>query len=218
MTRGRLLILGAGGHGKVAADCAASEGRWSDIGFYDDRWPSLSSCGPWPVLGASDDLLRMEKTAAAFVAIGDAEMRLAWIARLRTAGFQLATLVHARAVVSAEASIGLAAIVVAGAIVNIGARLEEGVIINTGATVDHDCEIGAGAHICPGAHLAGSVTVGRAAWIGIGASVRQGVAIGAGAIIGAGAAVVGPIGEGVTAVGVPARPMARREKDKGGKC
>jgi sugar O-acyltransferase (sialic acid O-acetyltransferase NeuD family) len=208
----RLLILGAGGHGKVSADCAAEQGRWSGIEFYDDRWPNLEACAHWPVAGTGEDLLRQPVEACdAFVAIGDAETRLAWIARIQKAGLPLATIIHPRAAVSVGAALAPGVLVVAGAVVNIGARLDEGVIVNTGATVDHDCVMEAGAHICPGVHLAGNVDVGRAAWIGIGASVRQGVKIGAGATIGAGAVVVADIPRGVTAIGVPAKPRASKE-------
>ena len=205
-----LLILGAGGHGKVAADCATAQGAWGRIEFFDDRWPALQNCADWPVIGTGEALLRRkDDLVEAFVAIGDGETRLAWIARLREAGLKLATIVHPRAILSPRASLGPASLIVAGAIVNIGARLGEGAIVNTGATVDHDCFIEAGAHICPGAHLAGDVQVGRAALVGIGASARQGVKIGAGATIGAGAAVVSDIGASVTASGVPARPMPK---------
>lgn len=212
MSPPRLLILGAGGHGKVAADCARAQGAWPGIEFFDERWPALKSCADWPVIGTGADLLRQDRSGAAFIAIGDAATRLDWIARLRAAGFELATIVHPRAIVSPGAAIGPASLIVAGAVVNIGARLEEGVIVNTGATVDHDCALDAGAHICPGAHLAGGVEIGRGAWIGVGAAVRQGIKIGAGAVIGAGAAVVQDIAEGATAHGVPAKPIADSKK------
>jgi sugar O-acyltransferase (sialic acid O-acetyltransferase NeuD family) len=211
----RLLILGAGGHGKVAADCAAEQGLWSAIEFYDDRWPALGVCAHWPVFGTGEDLLRRGRgSGEAFVAIGDATARLAWITRLREAGFGLATIVHPRAVVSSGAVLAPGSLVVAGAVVNIGARLGEGAIVNTGATVDHDCAIAAGAHICPGAHLGGDVEVGRGAWVGIGAVARQGVRIGAGATIGAGAVAVHDIAEGVTAVGAPARPTNKKDDER----
>jgi acetyltransferase-like isoleucine patch superfamily enzyme len=58
--------------------------------------------------------------------------------------------------------------------------------------------------------LAGDVRVGDRSWIGIGASVRQGVRIGDGVIVGAGAAVVSDVPDGLTVVGVPARPMSSR--------
>jgi sugar O-acyltransferase (sialic acid O-acetyltransferase NeuD family) len=208
-----LLILGAGGHGKVAADCAAAQGRWSEIVFYDDRWPAIATCARWPVAGTSQALAKADaKAAEAFVAIGEARLRLEWIERLREFGFRLATIVHPSAIVSPGATIGAASLVVAGAIVNIDARIGEGAIVNTGASLDHDCVIGAGAHICPGARLAGDVSVGSRAWVGIGASVRQGIAIGEDATIGAGAAVVRDVADGATVCGVPARPMRAKEK------
>ena len=48
-----LLILGAGGHGKVVADTAAASGQWERIVFLDDRHPSLEAVLDWPVMGAS---------------------------------------------------------------------------------------------------------------------------------------------------------------------
>ena len=36
----RLAILGASGHGKVAAD-AAEQGGWPSVAFFDDAWPGL---------------------------------------------------------------------------------------------------------------------------------------------------------------------------------
>ena len=50
-----LLLLGAGGHGRVVADIAAATG-WVDVAFLDDRWPALSWNLAWPVLGAFEDL------------------------------------------------------------------------------------------------------------------------------------------------------------------
>ncbi len=46
-----LLILGAGGHGKVVADTAAASGQWERIVFLDDRHPSLEAVLDWPVIG-----------------------------------------------------------------------------------------------------------------------------------------------------------------------
>ena len=45
---GRLIILGASGHGKVAADIAMRSG-YEEILFLDDS-PQAGSCLGWPVL------------------------------------------------------------------------------------------------------------------------------------------------------------------------
>ena len=57
-----------------------------------------------------------------------------------------------------------------------------------------------------GAHLAGGVRVGCGAFIGIGASITQCRAIGDGATVGAGSVVIDDVPAYVTVKGVPARP------------
>ena len=196
-----MAILGAGGHGRVVADCAEAAG-WDEIVFFDDA----SVDGPGPVAGRADDLLeRARDYDGVVVAIGDNATRLAWHRRLQERGLTPAVVIHPRAVVSSRCAIGPGSVLVAGAVVNIGARLGDAVIVNTGATVDHDCVLGDGVHVSPGANLAGGVVVGAESWIGIGAAVREGVQIGARVRIGAGAAVVTSVSDSATVAGVPAR-------------
>jgi sugar O-acyltransferase (sialic acid O-acetyltransferase NeuD family) len=214
MTRGRnLLILGASGHGKVVGDCARASGNWSELLFFDARWPALDACGEWPVAGSDSALI--EKVGPgdnAFVAIGDSAIRIAWLQRLTAAGVGIATVIHPSAVVSRGAVLGPGCLVVASAVVNYGARLGSGCIINTGATVDHDCVLADGVHVCPGANLGGDVHVGEASWIGIGSAVHHGIRIGAGVVVGAGAAVIADVPDRLTMVGVPARPKGESVK------
>lgn len=200
-----LLIIGAGGHGRVLADAALAMRQWQSIAFVDDRVDVQSVSGvPW--LGTSADLERLAQDyRAAAVGIGDARARLQLLERCGQIGFALPQIVHPSAVVSSFASLGDGTVVFAQAAINAGTVVGRGCIVNTGATVDHDCELGDGVHVCPGAHLAGGVIVGSRAWLGIGSCVRQGLQIGADAIVGGGAAVVSNVGPGLTAVGVPAR-------------
>jgi len=207
MTR-TLAVLGAGGHGRVVADCAEAAG-WDRIVFCDDN-PQAKAAGPWVVAGRKPELLA---TAATFdgvvAAIGANRSRLRLTRELAQNGARLAAIVHPRATVSSHARIEVGSVVFAGAVVNIGARLGQAVIVNTGATVDHDCVLEDGVHVSPGAHLAGGVMVGRETWVGIGAAVREGIAIGHQVCVGAGAVVVKPVADGLTVVGNPARPLNR---------
>ena len=201
-----LLILGAGGHGRVAADAARVCGLWTDIAFLDDRYPDLHSLDDHPVLGPLAEAASLqERFPQAVVALGDGRARLRLLAELRRAGFDLTALVHPAAVVSPGAVLGAGTVVFAGCVINPGAEVGEGCIINTAATVDHDCRLGAGVHLSPGVHLGGNVTVGEYSWLGVGASVRNGIVIGREVMVGVGAAVIHDLPDGVTAVGVPAR-------------
>lgn len=207
----RLAILGASGHGKVAADIAIQRG-WKTIAFYDDAWPDKTMLEGWPVEGTSLDLLqRLTSYDAIFVAVGNNQARSRQLARLLDARAPLATLIHPAAILSPFATLGEGVMLVAGAIVNAFASLDRGCIVNSGATVGHDCVLGECVHVAPGANIGGGTRIGDRSWIGIGSAVRQGMQIDTDVTVGAGAVVIGPVAKGQTVIGIPARPLRERE-------
>ncbi len=207
-----LLILGAGGHGKVLADTASSTGCWNKIAFLDDRYPAISSVLSWPVLGTF-------RQAAAFlgeyseltVAVGDNPLRVRLLRQFAGSGFGLPVIIHPTAFVSKGAVLEAGSVIFAQAAVNTGAKIGIGSIINTGATVDHDCVLGDGVHISPGVHLAGEVDVGNYSWLGIGAAVIQQISIGKNAVIGAGTVVIADVPANATVAGVPGRVVKKND-------
>ena len=210
-----LLIIGAGGHGRVLADVAMCTQRWSRLAFADDRGAALGEPLGLEVVGTCADL---ERLAAQFdalaVGIGNAVARLRFLKQIEALGYPLPVIVHPTAYVSSFARLGAGTVVFPQAVVNAGAVLGAGCIVNTGATVDHDCQLADAVHVCPGAHLAGDVQVGLRCWIGIGACVREGMCIGDDVCVGAGGAVVTHLASGVTVVGVPARQRVPRSVDR----
>jgi len=193
----------------VVADAARASGDYEVAGFIDDVHPERSGeefCGA-TILGGREqlDVLLAQGVNKLVLGIGDCQARLALSESTRGKGYQLVAVIHPRACVAADASVGRGTVILAGAIVNSAARIGENVIVNTSASVDHECSIADGAHIGPGVHLGGRVFVGRGTWIGIGATIKDRVSIGARAVVGAGAVVVGDIPDGVLAYGVPAR-------------
>jgi sugar O-acyltransferase (sialic acid O-acetyltransferase NeuD family) len=203
-----LAILGAGGHGRVVADCAERLG-WSRIAFFDDN-PRAEKPTPWALAGTGADLLASIAEFDAFiVGIGINRIRLERHQALAAAGGTAATLIHPAATVSRHVSIGAGSVVFAGAVVNIGATVGQACILNTGCGIDHDDRLADGVHVSPGAHLGGGVTVGASSWIGLGASVREGVSIGRDVMVGAGAVVVRAVPDFMQVVGNPARELKR---------
>lgn len=203
----RLAILGASGHGKVVADVAECCG-WSELVFFDDAWPTRTTNGVWTIVGNTESLLAcLEEFDGVIVGIGNNRIRQEKMQMLMRKGARLISLLHPHAVVSRHAVVGTGSVIMAGAVINVGSVIGLGAILNTSSSVDHDCSLGDFVHVSPGANLAGGVEVGQRSWIGIGASVRQLVKIGAEAVVGAGAAVVGDVADGITVVGVPARPL-----------
>lgn len=206
----RLLVVGAGGHGRVVADIAASDASWTEIAFLDDKMPASSAAGAWKVVGALGELAGLAgRYDACIAAFGDARLRLVHLAQARAAGYRIPVLVHPGAAISRRAQLAEGVVVCAGGIVNIGATVGGGCIVNTGATVDHDCRLAEGVHMCPGSHLAGNVMIGARSWFGIGAVAKQGIRIGADVTVGAGSVCLEDVPDGATVFGVPARERSR---------
>jgi UDP-perosamine 4-acetyltransferase len=205
----QVVIIGAGGHGKVVLDILRSAGEFEPIGFIDaDTRLAGTKVGGLRVLGPTNVLpkLRQQRNIAhAIVAIGDNRTRQRYLAAMEQEGFELISAVHPAAFLSPTAKLGRNVVVGPSASIVTEARIGDGCIINTGAIVEHECELADAVHVAPGACLAGRVRVGACAFIGIGAQVIQCLAVGEGATVGAGAVVIQDIPDGATAVGVPAR-------------
>jgi sugar O-acyltransferase (sialic acid O-acetyltransferase NeuD family) len=201
----RLAILGAGGHAKVVADTARAIG-WTDIYFFDAAFGSPQMTARLEVVGNDVDLLsRRQDFPNVIVALGKNELRMRKIRELRSLGFLAPVLVHPRAYVAADVSLGAGTVVFAGAVIQPATTVGEGCIINTSASIDHDCALGNGIHVCPGARIAGAVVIGDLGWIGIGSSISHCLRLGEGVILGAGSALVSDAKSGLKYLGVPAR-------------
>lgn len=202
--KSKLLIIGAGGHGKVVAEIAMKMNRWSEIAFLDNNESKRSSL-KFEVIGKSDDAFRFICGYDLFVAIGDNRIREELQEKLEKAGASIPVLVHPQSIIGNDVSIGMGTVLMAGVIINCCSKVGKGCIVNTGATIDHDNVIEDFVHLSPGTHLAGNVRIGKGTWIGIGGLVSNNVSIITRSIIGAGAVVVKDINTAGTYVGVPAR-------------
>jgi sugar O-acyltransferase (sialic acid O-acetyltransferase NeuD family) len=201
----RLLILGAGGHGKVVADIAIESGRWNSISFLDDK-EDLRKVMGFPVIGRLEDYKSLkEKFEFVFVAIGNNGLRLDWLNRLISENFKIPIIIHRFSSISKDVEIENGSVIMPGVIVNTDTRIGKGCILNTGCSIDHDCVLGDGVHISPGVNIGGTVTIGPKSWLGIGSSISNNIFIGQKSIIAAGAVVTKDIPENVTVAGIPAR-------------
>ena len=198
----KLIIVGAGGHGKVIVDNALKNG-YTDICFLDDSM-SGESMG-FPIVGTCSDIEHIKDKDVDFViGIGDNEIRTE-IAQKHDVNW--VSLVHPSAQIAKGVCVGKGTVVMANTAINACSQVGEHCIINTGAIVEHDNLIGNYVHISPGVKLGGTVRVGDKTHIGIGATVSNNVNICPDCIIGAGAVVVNDIEEEGTYVGVPARKI-----------
>lgn len=205
----KLIILGAGGHGRVAGDIATATGLYDSIAYLDDAILPYEY-----VVGKTEDYVKYisEPDTHFFVAVGNAEIRKRLVNNIKTSGGSLVTLIHPSSVLGANVIIGIGSVIMPGAVINNGATIGEGVIINTCSSVDHDCKVGDYCHISVGAHICGTVTTGTNVWVGAGATVINNICVAENVFIGAGATVVKNIDIPGTYVGTPARLLKRSER------
>lgn len=209
MVKQPIIIIGAGGHGRVVLDALLATGV-KVLAFSDSR-DDLQGTTIQGVQVISDDMM-LARFAVGTVAlangigmVGVTQVRREVFDRFHELHYEFVTVLHPSAVVASDVTLARGVQGMAGCIVQTGTTIGENTIVNTKASIDHDCRIGAHVHIAPGATLSGGVAVGDGAFIGAGATICQGVVIGSRATIGAGAVVLRDVSGGTRVVGVPAK-------------
>jgi sugar O-acyltransferase (sialic acid O-acetyltransferase NeuD family) len=190
----RLVIFGAGGHGRSLAALIQKMGGFDLLGFLDDGVPAGSEVLGLPVLGGRDSLAKLAEDGIRLAVngvggIGNLKTRLTVFDLLRQAGFHCPKVIHPTAFIEDSAVLADGVQVFPLAYVGTEVSAGFGTIINTGAIVSHDCQLGETVNLSPGATLAGGVTIGAGSLIGMRATVNLGVQIGEYALVGNGAAV-----------------------------
>jgi sugar O-acyltransferase (sialic acid O-acetyltransferase NeuD family) len=207
----RLVIIGAGGFAREVLDVVEAINRerptWDVVGFVDDGDPDedLLEARGHQLLGGSDHLERLD--AAFVIGIGDPATRRRLDERASSAGLLPATVVHPQATMASLVDLGPGSVVTAGVRMTTNISTGRHVHLNLNTTVGHDCVLGDYVTVNPGVNISGSCVIGDGVMLGTGAAVIQGLTIGAGATVGAGAVAVKDVPPGVTAVGIPARPI-----------
>jgi sugar O-acyltransferase (sialic acid O-acetyltransferase NeuD family) len=133
------------------------------------------------------------------------------VAKANSRGLRFGRAISPSAIASPFAKLGVGVVLFPGTVVSTDASIGDHTTLNVAASVSHDAMVGPCCNINPGVRLAGNVSVGQSCYIGMGTQVIQGISIGEGSIIGAGAVVIQDIPANVTAVGVPAKIIERRE-------
>lgn len=213
----RVVIIGAGGHGREVADILRQQARAAreiePLGFVDENCDlrgrivdGLPVLGDWSWFEAVD-----RADIAVICAVGSPENCRRLVEHAGGLGLSFASAISPHAQISPFSRLGEGVTVFPNVIINTGAFVDSHCILNAAVVVSHDARVGRYSNINPGAQLAGDVTIGDGCYIGMGANVIQGRTIGAWSVVGAGAVVTRDLPAGATAVGVPARVIKTRE-------
>lgn len=203
----KLVIIGAGGHGKVVLEIAKTMVIYDEIVFLDDKNVGKYVMNQLIVGQVSSYRAMDTQGIELIVAIGDNNTRLTLLEEIMNKGYIVPILKHPSAVVSQSATVGRGTVIMPNAIINAQAHIGQGVIVNTGAIVEHDCKVADGVHLSPRSTLGGGVSIGEKTWLGIGAMVKHQLTIEKDITIGMGAVVTKSIKESGIYVGIPAKKM-----------
>jgi acetyltransferase EpsM len=213
MDRLKLIVVGAGEHGRVVIEAARSKSEeWEILGFVDPQsCPETASKFGIPDLGAEESVRRAARESDDVrLILGVAGTRVSpkrsSIVEWFGAGVRWATVMHTVAWVSPSAVLGEGTVVLPYAVVHTGATVGRHCIINTGAIVEHDVRLGDFSSVSPGVAIGGGTIVGESSYLGLGCRIRDHIEIGRSVTVGMGAVVVKSVEDGETVMGFPARP------------
>ncbi len=154
----RLLVLGAGGHGKVVREVALSlmntDGKpvYEVVDFLDDNSKDA--------IGKIADLDKYRDWYSDVICgIGNNTVRKQLLDQAEELGYSIPVLIHASAYISPSAVIEAGTVVEPKAIINANTVIHRGCIISVGAIVDHDVIVNEFVHVNAGAIVKAGASV-----------------------------------------------------------
>lgn len=147
----KIVIIGAGGHGKVVCDAIIAQNMYEVAGFVDlSIAVGEVVANNFKVIASQKDISILKKFADHFiVAIGNNPIRKKIFEDAKLV-LEPAIIIHPTAVVGSNVSIAKGCVVLANAVINASSSVEHNTIVNVGTVIDHDCKIGANVHLSIG--------------------------------------------------------------------
>ena len=116
-----VVLIGAGGHGRVVLDILRAAEVYRPVGFLDaDPQLTGQKVDGLPVLGQLNMLpkLKAQKVKGAIISIGDNHPRRQYFRKISDQGFDMVNAIHPSSHISATARLGRNVVVAAGAVIS----------------------------------------------------------------------------------------------------
>lgn len=217
------IILGAGNHARETfwhanqiheRYCSRAYSRFVFVDDVTDTTEVVLDGRRWPVEKHWEFSKYAEGSGPLGFIVGFAEPKgkMNLVKKALAAGLTpLPSVVHRSALIQdPSCEIGVGGLIGPGCILTTNVRLGDFVTLNLNVSVSHDCHLMDYANCAPRVALAGNVVLNQGVSLGIGSVVREKVHIAPFVSSGAQACIVKSITtEGITVVGVPAKPLVR---------
>jgi sugar O-acyltransferase (sialic acid O-acetyltransferase NeuD family) len=212
-----LVLFGTGELARLVHAFLAAEGRAPVACTVDREYAASARLADLPVVPWEELPERYPPSeVAVLVAVGYRRVnraRAETVARVREAGYRLASYVHPSAIVAPDVEIRPNTIVFERVVVQPFVTLGADVVVWCSATIAHDSVVGDHCFLAPEAAVSGNVTIGAYSFVGLNATVRDGVTVGEGCVIGAGAVVKHDTAPGDVYPAVPTPAGSRSAAD-----
>ncbi len=213
----KIAIIGAGGFGRevkmLIDQINRHERQYEFIGFYDDNISKGSNVNGFKVMGAVDELIKIDYALDVVISIADPQIKKRVFELLSLNSLlKFPSLIHPNVSIGEdEVHIGYGCIICASNIITVNIVIGNFVLLNLGCTVGHDTKIGDYSSFMPSVNISGEVIIENSVYVGTGVKIINLVTIGSSTIVGAGAVVSKSLPEKCTAVGIPAKPIKHHE-------
>lgn len=210
-----IIIIGSGGHAKVAIDAVERQGNYKILGLIDSFREVGETTSGYSVLGDIGDLEKIifdSNVHGLFVAVGLNYARKNIVEQLARLQIELpyVTIIHPLSTVARNASIGEGSLICAGSVIAPDVKIGRHVIINHNASIDHDTVIEEFSSFAPAALCGGNCLIRNSTAICIGAILSNKITIGANSVVGAGSLVLQSQPENSVIYGRPAKQVRQR--------
>ena len=181
MSKEKLLLVGAGGFGRMVAEQAMLQ---YDCAFVDDGQPVGAEICGIPVVGRVDDLPELRKEYDLLVVgIGNNRFRAQVYEKAKALGYAFPNIVAPSAYISPFSKVGCGCVILQNACIQNGATVGNGVLLNFGTEVHCDATVGDNTLIYTNSVIRTGATVSSFARIGSNCTVCNYAAVPKGADI-----------------------------------
>ena len=171
----KLLLVGAGGFGRVVLEHAVKE---YDCVFVDDGVPVGTLVNGAPVIGKLSDIESLyDEYKKMIVVIGNNSLRERVYSEAAEIGYDFPNIIIPSAYLSPYSTIGKGCVILNNVVVQNGAVLGDGVILNPGVEAHQDSNIGNNVLVYANTVIRSLTHIGDRAWIGCNVSIGTGVTV-----------------------------------------
>lgn len=181
MSKEKLLLVGAGGFGRVVSELARQS---FECAFVDDGVEIGTVICDIPVIGSTANLQEFfAEYKKLVIVIGNNNVREHIYDIARSIGYSFPNLISPSAYISPYAKIGWGCVILNNAVVQNGSSVGNGVLINPGVEIHHDCIVGDYDLIYTNSVVRTYATVGKCVRIGSNVTICNNAVVSDGADI-----------------------------------